>query len=239
VQDYGLAAALVERLSREAGLTVTACVDKIAASGGYMIASQAHSLLAAPFATVGSVGVIREGLNIHDALQRYGIKGLVLKAGDSKVPLTMLGKVTSSDVAKAQRTLDTMHKAFQQLVARGRPQLGEDIDDVCNGDIYFGENAKSLSLVDRIVTSEEYLLERIQAGDRVMKLHRAHQYVIGKRKLFHPLDFLRERSAPLRVACAKWIRSDLESMLSRVVAATSVMGAVQVLAQYGRDSGMR
>jgi ClpP class serine protease len=153
----------------------------------------------------------------------------------------MLGKVTNTEMANAQHTLDTMHKAFQQLVARGRPQLEENIDDVCNGDIYFGENAKRLSLVDRIVTSEEYLLERIQAGDRVMKLHRVHQYVVGRRKLIHPLDFLRERSVPLRAACARWLRSDLESTLSGIVAATGVMGAIQFLVQNiimrGRDSG--
>lgn len=230
VQDFGLAASQIERLSLEPGLTTTACVDKIAASGGYMIASQAHTIVAASFATVGSIGVIRENVNIHDALLRRGVKGMVLTAGESKAPLTTIGPVTNKDVAKAQLKIDSIHSAFKQLVARGRPQLDAHIEDVCDGDIYFGENAKDLGLVDRIATSEEYLLERIQAGDRVMKLHKSHQNV-QKRRLFLPLDLLRDRSSPLRAACAKWIRTDLESTLSRAFAAVGVVGTIQVVAQ--------
>lgn len=242
VQDFGLAGAQVRRLAEEAGVTTTACVDQIAASGGYMIASQADRIFASNFAIVGSIGVIREGINIHDALERHGIKGLVLKAGDSKVPLTMLGPVTKSDLSKAQRTLNLMHDAFKAFVVRGRPRLEESIDDVANGDVSFGEEALDQLLIDRIVTSDEYVLERVQAGDRVMKLHRAHQF-IGRRKLFHPLDFLREKGAPLRAALSKWIASDTESILTRAVAATSVVGVAQFLAQhrffFGGEYGAR
>jgi len=231
VTNFGLAGAQVRRLTQEAGVTTTVCVDQIAASGGYMIASQADRIFASTFAIVGSIGVIREGINIHDALERHGIKGLVLKAGDSKVPLTMLGSVSKSDLSKAQRTLDLMHGSFKEFVVEGRPVLEESIEDVANGDVYFGEEALEMSLIDRIVTSEEYLLERVQAGDRVMKLHRAHQYV-GRRKLFHPLDFLREKGAPLRTTLTRWMASDLESILTRAVAATSVLGAIQFLGQH-------
>lgn len=231
VTDYGLAGAQVRRLTQEPGVTTTVLIDKIAASGGYMIASQADRIFASTFAIVGSIGVIREDINVHDALERFGVKGLVLKAGDSKVPLTMLGKVTKSDVAKAQHTLDLMHEAFKEFVVQGRPVLEEDIEQVADGGVYFGNDALSRRLVDRIVTSEEYLLERIQAGDRVMKIHRAHQYV-GRRKIFHPIDFLREKGAPLRASLSKWIRSDSESLVTRAVAATSVIGAVKYLAQY-------
>jgi len=124
-----------------------------------------------------------------------------------------------------------MHSAFKEFVVEGRPALEGNIEEVANGNIFFGDNAMELSLIDRIVTSEEYLLERIQAGDRVMKLHRAHQFV-GRRKLFHPLDFLREKSSPLRTAWGKWLRSDAESLLTRAVAATSVVGAIQFFAQH-------
>lgn len=226
VSDYGLAGSQIRRLRSEVGVTTTVCIDKIAASGGYMIASQADRIFASSFAVVGSIGVIREGFNIHDALERYGIKGFALKAGDSKVPLTMLGPVTKGDLMKAQRTLDLMHRAFKDFVVQGRPLLEGDIEDVANGDIHFGEEAMQLSLIDRIVTSEEYLLERVQAGDRVMKLHRAHQFAGRRRQLFHPLDLLREKGT---LAWNKWLPSDTRRILSRAIAATSAMGAFQFL----------
>ena len=232
VQEFGLAATQVGRLTQEGGLITTVCVDKVAASGGYMIASQANNLYAAPFAVVGSIGVIREGINIHDALEKHGVKGIVIKAGDEKVPLTMLGTVTKRDIASTQQTLDSMHTAFQELVVRGRPQLEDSVEEVCNGSIYLGETAEGLSLVDRVVTSEEYLLERIEAGDRVMKLHKVHQNIARRKTLFHPLDFLQEKGASLRAACNKWMASDLESTLSRAVAATSAIGVIKALVQY-------
>ena len=226
VSDYGLAGAQIRRLADEAGVTTTVCVDHIAASGGYMIASQADRIFASNFAIVGSIGVIREGFNVHEALERHGIKGFALKAGDSKVPLTMFGPVTKGDMSKAQRTLDLMHRAFKVFVVQGRPLLEADIDDVANGDVYFGDEAMQLSLIDRIVTSEEYLLERVQAGDRVMKLHRAHQFTGRRRQLFHPLDFLREKGT---LEWNKWIPSDARRILSRAIAAASAMGAFQFL----------
>ena len=226
VSDYGLAGAQIRRLASEVGVTTTVCVDQIAASGGYMIASQADRIFASTFAIVGSIGVIREGFNIHEALERHGIKGFALKAGDSKVPLTMFGQIKKGDLSKAQRTLDLMHRAFKDFVVQGRPVLEADIEDVANGDIYFGDKAMELSLIDRIVTSEEYLMERVQAGDRVMKLHRAHQFAGRRRQLFHPLDFLREKGT---LAWNKRVPSDTRRTLSRAIAAASAMGAFQFL----------
>lgn len=167
VTSFAFAAAQVARL-REAGWKVTVCVDRIAASGGYMIASQATQILASPFAMVGSVGVITQSLNFYEILKKYGIKSLVLKAGDSKNPITQFGKVTDEDVKTTQLDLDETHRSFIDLCRSRRPTLDPA---VCNGRILSGDMALEKGMIDRILTSDEYILEKISEGDLVMKLH--------------------------------------------------------------------
>ena len=120
VQDFGLAADQIARLRRaglERGdLTVTICVDRIAASGGYMMACQATpgQLLSAPFAVLGSIGVLRETINYHDVLQKYGIRPLLMKSGEAKSPLTAITNVTEESLAYVQKSLNSTHEAFSK-----------------------------------------------------------------------------------------------------------------------------
>ena len=120
VQDFGLAADQIARLRRagmERGdLTVTVCVDKIAASGGYMMACQASpgQLLSAPFAILGSIGVLRETINYHDVLQKYGVRPLLMTAGEAKAPLTSITNVTEESLAYVQKNLNSTHEAFSK-----------------------------------------------------------------------------------------------------------------------------
>jgi len=191
VSSFGLAAAQVQRLSNEDGITTTVCVDQYAASGGYMIASQAHNLLASKFATVGSVGVIMEGLNFHDVAKRYGIQPLVIKAGESKNPFTTFGPVSRQDIQQETARLEKVHQAFRALIVEGRPALEDSIDQIADGSVFIGSEALGLKLVDRVVTSSQYLLERVEAGDRVLKLHRTspsrfHRRTVG----LSPIDIL-------------------------------------------------
>jgi len=165
--SFAFAAAQVARL-REAGWNVTVCVDRIAASGGYMIASQATQILASPFAMVGSVGVITESLNFYEILKKYGIQSLVLKAGDNKNPITQFGKVTDEDIKTTQENIDETHQSFIELCRSRRPGLDPA---VCNGRILSGERALERGMIDRILTSDEYILEKISEGDLVMRLH--------------------------------------------------------------------
>mmetsp|Transcript_10771 Transcript_10771/g.27250 ORF Transcript_10771/g.27250 Transcript_10771/m.27250 type:complete len:645 (+) Transcript_10771:121-2055(+) len=167
VTSFAFAAAQVARL-RNAGWKVTVCVDRIAASGGYMIASQATQILASPFAMVGSVGVITQSLNFYEILKKYGIKSLVLKAGDNKNPITQFGEVTDEDVKTTQLDLDETHQSFIDLCRSRRPSLDPA---VCNGRILSGDMALERGMIDRILTSDEYILEKISQGDLVMKLH--------------------------------------------------------------------
>jgi serine protease SohB len=222
VSDFGLGAAQIRRLTDEEGIVTTVCVDKVAASGGYMIASQASKVVAAPFAVVGSIGVIREGLNFNKALQKYGILPMVLTAGDAKAPLSTYGEVTKGGLEIAQKNLEKVHGAFRELVVRGRPALGDAIETVADGDIYLGLEALELKLVDEVMTSEEYIMERVQAGDRVLKLHRIpHSMKHRRLASIHPLDFLRENGP-------RWLaQHDIPKILSRVLQTSTFLKFVQ------------
>lgn len=186
----------------ESRIKVTVCVDEYAASGGYMIASQADYLIAAPFATVGSVGVIMEGLNFNEIAKRYGITPLILKAGSSKNPLTTWGPVTNKELDSESKRLDKVHIAFQQYVLHGRPQILNQTNDdndstsltkvqntILDGSVFLGIEALKLKLIDSVQTSDEYLISKILLGDRVLKIHRSSEYRIMRRNI-SPLDIL-------------------------------------------------
>lgn len=170
VSDYGLAAAQLMRLRNELGIQLTVCVDKVAASGGYMMASVADKILAAPFAMLGSIGVYGQAINIHDVLDGWGVKDLIFRAGRNKAPLGLIGEVTQAGRDNIQKMIDTTHVAFKQHVSTARPELESDIDDIATGDVWLGYNALDRGLVDRLVTSDEYLGERMKEGARVLKL---------------------------------------------------------------------
>lgn len=179
----------MQRLRNEPFISTTVCVDQYAASGGYMIASQADQLVAAPFATIGSVGVILEGLNFHDLAKRYGVTPMVIKAGQSKNPLTMWGPVTSKDVSNEKGRLEKVHQAFQDVVREGRPGLDKS-KYVVDGSVYLGHEALRLGMIDKVQTADEYVMERIESGDRVLKLHRSQQIRYPRSMKLTPVDIL-------------------------------------------------
>ena len=172
VAAYGMAAQQIIRLRNEPGIIVTICVDKVAASGGYMIAccaSKGH-LFAAPFATLGSIGVFGSIVNINDALLRWGVKPIVLKAGKNKAPLGLIGAVTEEGKANVQSIIDKTHLAFKRHVATVRPILQESIHEIATGDIWLGHDALEVDLVDRLTSSDEYIAERMSESVRVLRL---------------------------------------------------------------------
>ena len=161
--------------AKEDDIILTVCVDRIAASGGYMVAAQASRgrLFAAPFALVGSIGVYTERVNIHDALTRLGVRGLVLKAGKSKAPIGTIGEVSESGINAVQEDLDRVHDAFRSLVKDSRQvENGEALSSVMEGECFLGNYAQELGLVDRTITSDAYIAERVLAGDKVLRLRR-------------------------------------------------------------------
>lgn len=191
-----------------------------------MIASQADQLFAAPFATVGSIGVIMETLNFHDILRQYGVQPVVVKAGDAKNPLTTYGPVTKRDLEEERVRLDKVHKEFQKYTIRGRPQLTGTEADLCNGSIYIGREALSLHLVDAIMTSDEYLMERIEAGDRVLKIQRSTQSRIPSHARFpSPIDVLPHLWKNRVVPFIEEFVSEPQ-MINKVIKAGSFLGLV-------------
>lgn len=162
VHSYGLAAAQLDRL-RTRGLKLTACVDKVAASGGYMMACVASHILASPFAVIGSIGVVAQLPNFHRLLKKHDIDYEVLTAGEFKRTLTIFGENTDKGREKFLSDLEDTHELFKTHVSERRPQL--DIVAVANGDIWFGRRALEVELIDELKTSDDYLLEACERAD--------------------------------------------------------------------------
>ena len=162
VHAYGLASSQLARL-RDAGLPLTVCVDKVAASGGYMMACVANRVLAAPFAVLGSIGVVAQLPNVHRLLKKHDIDVEVLTAGEFKRTLTVFGENTDKGREKFQEDLELTHQLFKGFVSRYRPQL--DIDKVATGEVWLGLSALEHELVDGLQTSDEYLARRANEAD--------------------------------------------------------------------------
>lgn len=173
VSAYGLLAEQLRRLRVEPGITLTISCDQNALSGGYLLASLASSgqLLAAPFASIGSIGVVtKELLNFHDALEKLGIKPIQFQGGQWKAPMTSFGVISEEEVAHMQLHIDSFHDAFREHVRQWRGDRIADYETIASGEDWLGKKAQELGLVDRLITSDEYVDEKLRKGDRVMKL---------------------------------------------------------------------
>jgi serine protease SohB len=162
VHSYGLAAAQLDRIKKK-GIKLTACVDKVAASGGYMMACVADKIVASPFAIMGSIGVVAQIPNFSKLLKKNDIDYEILTAGKYKRTLTMFGENTEEGREKFQTDLEDTHELFKSYVSERRPSV--DIDNVATGDIWFGTKALEVSLVDELKTSDEYIIDACVNAD--------------------------------------------------------------------------
>jgi serine protease SohB len=162
VHEHGLAASQLLRLKGH-GLKVIVSVDKVAASGGYLMACVADKIIAAPFAIVGSIGVLMQLPNLNRWLESKGIDYEQVTAGKYKRTLTVFGKNTEEDRDKVREELEEIHTLFKSQIVENRPQV--DIDAVATGEHWYGLQAVELKLVDELRTSDEYLAEQMAAGD--------------------------------------------------------------------------
>lgn len=162
VHSYGLAAAQLDRI-RNKGIRLTACIDKVAASGGYMMACVADRIVASPFAVLGSIGVVAQLPNFHRLLKKNNVDFEILTAGEHKRTLTMFGENTDKGRQKFLEDLEDTHVLFKEYVSERRPAV--DIAAVANGDIWFGQRALEVKLIDEIKTSDEYLIEACDRAD--------------------------------------------------------------------------
>lgn len=172
VHSYGLAASQLARV-RERDIPLTAAVDRVAASGGYLMACVADRIVAAPFAVVGSIGVVAQLPNFHRFLKRHDVDVELHTAGEHKRTLTTLGENTHAGRRKFQQELDATHGLFKRFVHRYRPSL--DLDQVANGDHWFGEQAIELNLVDILQTSDDLLMAKADEADVFEVTYRRRQ----------------------------------------------------------------
>lgn len=177
VHSYGLASSQLARI-RQAGIPLTICIDKVAASGGYMMACIGTRIISAPFAILGSIGVVAQLPNVNRLLKKHDIDFEVLTAGEYKRTLTVFGENTEKGREKFQEDLDITHELFKNFVASYRPQL--QIDEVATGEIWLGIAAKDKLLVDELKTSDEYLSEKAKTAE-VFHLHYAERKSLQQR----------------------------------------------------------
>ncbi len=152
---HGLGASQLQRL-KDKGFHLTICVDEIAGSGGYLMACVANKILAAPFAYLGSIGVLYQIPNFHRFLQKQDVDFEEHHAGKYKRTVTMFGEATDEKRQKLQQDLKEIHNQFKNYVAQHRPKL--DMEKVATGEVWLGIKAKELGLVDEISTSDDYIL---------------------------------------------------------------------------------
>lgn len=162
VHGYGLAAAQLARL-RDAGIHLTVAIDKVAASGGYMMACIANTIISAPFAIVGSIGVVAQVPNFHKLLEKLDIDFDVYTAGQYKRTVTIFGEKDQEGIDKFKDELEQTHKLFKAFVEKYRPKL--EVEKVATGEHWYGEDALALELVDKLQTSDTYLLEQMSDFD--------------------------------------------------------------------------
>ena len=155
VTGYGLGASQLDRVRRQ-GVPLTVCIDKVAASGGYMMACVADRLIAAPFAVLGSIGVVAQIPNFHRLLKELNIDVELLTAGKYKRTLTLFGENTEEGREKFMRDIERIHVQFKEYVAAHRPKL--DIERVSTGEVWSGQDALDLHLADELGTSDDYLV---------------------------------------------------------------------------------
>jgi serine protease SohB len=155
VHDHGLGASQLERIKHH-DIPLTVIVDKVAASGGYLMASIADRIIAAPFAIVGSIGVLAQIPNFNRFLEERGIDFEQVTAGKYKRTLTMFGKNTEADRQKTREDLEEVHTLFKNAVVEHRPDL--DIEGVATGEYWYGSRAKELGLIDELGSSDDYLM---------------------------------------------------------------------------------
>ncbi len=174
VHGYGLAASQLRRI-RDHGIPLTIAVDKVAASGGYMMACVANQIIAAPFSIVGSIGVLAQIPNVHRLLKKNEVDFEQLSAGEYKRTLTVFGENTDKAREKLQQELEETHQLFKDFIRSQRPDL--NIDQVATGEHWLGTRALELGLIDKLQTSDDYLMESRKDRDLI------HLEYVRKKKI--------------------------------------------------------
>jgi serine protease SohB len=177
VNGYGHAASQLLRV-HERGIPLTICVDEIAASGGYLCAAVADKIIAAPFAYIGSIGVVAEMPNFAALMSKIGVRYLELTSGEKKRTITPFSEPTPQQEAIEMERLHAIHGALKELIKKRRPNL--DIENVADGNYWLAMEAKDLGLVDILQTSDEYLIQLSHANRRILEISCEQEKISSK-----------------------------------------------------------
>lgn len=162
VHAYGLASSQLGRI-KDSGIPLTICVDKVAASGGYMMACLADKLVAAPFAILGSIGVLVQLPNFNRLLRKHDVDYETISAGEFKTTLTTFGEITQRGRDKVREDVEEMHDIFKAWVKQHRPVV--DIDNIATGETWVGLQAKDKNMIDEVMTSDECIVRSCEEAD--------------------------------------------------------------------------
>ena len=204
VHEHGLAASQLARI-RDHDIPLIVCVDKVAASGGYLMACVATKIYAAPFAILGSIGVLAQIPNFNRMLDSHGVDFEQVTAGKYKRSVTMFGKNTDADRAKLKEELEDVHSLFKNAVARYRPDM--DLEKIATGEHWYGTRALDLGLADDIRTSDELLSELVGERDIYSVSYKIKKPL--QKRLLGSIDGVLEKAD-----AARW-RRNFESQLPR------------------------
>ena len=188
VNGYGLAASQLQRI-RDREIPLTVCIDKIAASGGYLMSCVANHIVAAPFAIIGSIGVVAQFPNFHRLLKKNDIDVELVTAGEYKRTLTLFAENSDKARKNFKEDLEKIHQAFRDYVFQYRSQL--DIDQVSTGEHWLAKDAYDLKLIDSLQTSDDWILEKMKEFNAFKITIHAKQSFIDRlfkpaMKLLHP-----------------------------------------------------
>ncbi len=177
VHDHGLAASQLQRI-KDRGIPLTVIVDKVAASGGYLMGAIADKFIAAPFAIIGSIGVLLQLPNFYRFLENRGIDFEQITAGKYKRTLTMFGKNTEEHREKTREELEDVHELFKSAVSSNRPEL--DMDTVATGEHWYGTRALELGLIDELGSSDDYLMHAADNAAIYGITYKGHEGLVHK-----------------------------------------------------------
>ena len=177
VHEHGFASSQLERI-KQRNIPLTVAVDKVAASGGYMMACVADKIIAAPFSIIGSIGVLAQIPNFNRLLDKHGIEFEQVKAGELKRTLTMFGKNTKEDRERLTEQIEDTHTLFKDFVAEHRQQV--NIDEIATGEHWLGKKALELKLIDELMTSDDYLLAKSEVANVYEIVHSSPKTVSEK-----------------------------------------------------------
>lgn len=177
VNGYGLAASQLDRI-RKRQIPLTICIDKVAASGGYLMATVANKILAAPFAIVGSIGVVAQIPNFHRLLKKNNIDVEVVTAGEYKRTLTIFGENTEKGRKKFQEEIEEIHQQFINHIFEYREHL--ERSKIATGEHWLAKDAKELNLIDELETSDDYLMSKVETHQVFKVCIQAKQPILTK-----------------------------------------------------------